>query len=105
MPVAVRGPPVWGKYGGGGGKMLNIDVGNFYGREKYQLKRKSRYKALGHFLDPHFTGASKVKTGGKSTWRRMSVVYLVFYEAPISHRHLVGLHLRFAGVPPVLTTI
>ncbi|MCD7464925.1 hypothetical protein HAX54_000213 [Datura stramonium] len=117
-----------GKYVGGGDKMLNIDVGNFYGKMlhlclgmkftkqhspsnrrsgplKYRLKRRSRYKALGHFLDPHFTGASQVKTGENSMWRWMSAIYLVFFAIPIFHRRLVGLHLCFTGVPPVLTKI
>ncbi|MCD9642219.1 hypothetical protein HAX54_028910, partial [Datura stramonium] len=55
---------------------------------KCQFKCKLRYKALGHYLDPRFTGASWVKIGETPVWCRMSVVYPVFYTAPTTPRCL-----------------
>ncbi|MCD9639399.1 hypothetical protein HAX54_023911, partial [Datura stramonium] len=63
-------------------------------------KRRSRYKASGHCLDQHFIGSSWVKTGETPVWCQMSVVYPVFCTAPTTHRHFMGLHLRFIDIPP-----
>ncbi|MCD7469968.1 hypothetical protein HAX54_009463 [Datura stramonium] len=75
---------------------------NISGLAKRWLKRRLRYKASGHCLDPHLIGASWVKIGKMLLWRWMSVVYLVFFTAPAADQHLANLHLRFAGALLIL---
>ncbi|MCD9642658.1 hypothetical protein HAX54_029547, partial [Datura stramonium] len=67
---------------------------------KRQWKHRSRYKALGHCLERHFTVNLWVKTGETPVWHRMRDAYQVFCTTPATYQRLTGLHPRFDGVPP-----
>ncbi|MCD7454297.1 hypothetical protein HAX54_024261, partial [Datura stramonium] len=65
---------------------------------KHRLKRRSRYKALGHYLDPLFTSVSRLKMRNLGVAPNECCVPILMYSTDDS---LVSasLHLHFVSAP------